>query len=52
MNITLSKVKRTLLKDYGWENLDDFIIDQLLKNTLKIVDNQLKAHKGISIKNK
>jgi len=54
MNITLAKVKRTLEKDYGWSNMDmenqKFLIDELIKDTLKIIDNELRTHKGISIK--
>jgi len=54
MNITLAKVKRTLEKDYGWSNMDNenqkFLIDELIKDTLKIIDNELRTHKGISIK--
>jgi len=54
MNITLSKVKRTLEKDYGWVNMNiksqKFLIDELIKDTLKIIDNELQIHKGITIK--
>ena len=54
MNITLAKVKRTLEKDYGWSNMNiesqKFLIDELIKDTLKIIDNELRIHKGISIK--
>lgn len=54
MNITLAKVKRTLEKDYGWNNMNiesqKFLIDELIKDTLKIIDNELRTHKGISIK--
>jgi len=54
MNITLAKVKRTLEKDYGWSNMNNenqkFLIDELIKDTLKIIDNELRTHKGISIK--
>ena len=48
MNITLAKVKRTLEKDYGWSNTT--IDDLLIKDTLKIIDNELRTHKGSSIK--
>jgi hypothetical protein len=54
MNITLAKVKRVLEKDYGWSNMNiesqKFLIDELIKDTLKIIDNELRTHKGISIK--
>ena len=48
MNITLAKVKRTLEKDYGWSNKN--IDDNLIKDTLKIIDNELRTHTRISIK--
>jgi hypothetical protein len=48
MNITLAKVIRTLEKDYGWSNKN--IDDNLIKDTLKIIDNELRTHKGIAIK--
>jgi len=54
MNITVSKIKRILEKDYGWANLNETshktMIDELIKDTLKIINKQLKLHKGISIK--
>jgi hypothetical protein len=54
MNITLAKVKKTLEKDYGWSNTNiecqKFLIDKLIKDTLKIINNELRTHKGISIK--
>jgi hypothetical protein len=48
MNITLAKVIRTLEKDYGWSNTN--IDNNLIKDTLKIIDNELRTHKGIAIK--
>jgi hypothetical protein len=48
MNITLAKVKRTLEKDYGWSNTN--IDDNLIKDTLKIINNELRTHKRIAIK--
>lgn len=54
MNITLSKVKKTLEKDYGWNNMNaeshKFLVDELIKDTIKIIDNELIRHKGIYIK--
>lgn len=54
MNITVAKIKRTLVKDYGWDNMNvesqKWFIDELIKDTLKIIDSELKFHKGISIK--
>lgn len=56
MNITVAKIKRELEKDYGWENLKcedkKWFVDGLISDTLKIVDEILRTHKNISIKNK
>ena len=56
MNITVNKIKRELKKNHGWDNLDNeeqkWFIDGLIKDTLLIVDEQLRAYKGISIKKK
>ena len=55
MKITVTKIKRELAKNYGWENLDvdsvntTFLFNELIKDTLKIVDEVLKSNKGISI---
>lgn len=55
MKITVTKVKKELVKNYGWENLDNgygdapFLFNELIKDTLKIVDEVLKSNKGISI---
>ncbi len=56
MNITVEKIKRTLEKDYGYANLRDngtlqHLIDSLISDTLKAINNELIRHKGISIKN-
>jgi hypothetical protein len=54
MNITLAKVKRILEKDYGWGNMNiesqKYLIDELIKDTLKIIDNELRTHKVFCIK--
>lgn len=56
MNITVSKVKRLLEKNHGWDNIyiesQKSLINQLIKDVLRIIDTELKTHKGISIKNK
>jgi hypothetical protein len=57
MNITVTKVLRELEKNYGWENMNikndqEWFVKELIKDTLKIVDEQLIMHKNISIKNK
>jgi hypothetical protein len=56
MNITVNKIKRELQKKYGWENLDcedkKWFVDELIKDTLLIVDELLITHKNISIKKK
>ncbi len=53
MNITVEKIKRTLEKDYGWVNLDDYdwFLKELIRDTIKVIDNELIRNKGISIKN-
>lgn len=54
MKITVTSIKKSLKKDYGWLNLDSTsqkdLIDQIIKDTLTIVDKKLRYHKGISIK--
>ena len=37
MKLTVSKVKRTLEKDYGWSDINHFLIDELIKDVLKII---------------
>lgn len=53
MNITVSKVKKLLTEEYGWSNMNikenKWLLDELIKDTLKIVNKELKYHKGISI---
>jgi hypothetical protein len=54
MNITATKVKRKLENHYGWDLNDRekrWFIDELLKDTIKIIDDELIRNKGISIKN-
>jgi len=50
MKITASKIKRELEKK-GWQTstFGDFS-NELIKDVLSIINEQLKAHKGISIK--
>jgi len=54
MKITVEKIKRILAKDYKWENLDMLpvrpIANQLIKDVLNVINNELIAHKNISIK--
>ena len=55
MKITATKIKRELEKNHGWMNLDDkdgnyALINELIKDTLKVVDKILMEQKGISIK--
>lgn len=57
MNITVTKVLRELEKSYGWENMNikndqEWFVKELIKDTLKVVDEQLRTHKNISINNK
>lgn len=54
MKITVTNIKKILEKEYGWFHLDSetykWLIDELIKDTLKIIDDKLKYHKNISIK--
>jgi len=54
MKITASKIRKELEKNYGWSNMDtresNFMINELIKDTLKIVNDILLKEKGISIK--
>jgi|GEM_PF-4439693 len=50
MNITVTKIKRELKAKYGWDNLDNESQQRLIKDTLSIVDEQLRGYKNISIK--
>lgn len=55
MKITKTKIKKELEKNYGWRDLtkkDDNLnmIDELISDTLKVVDDILMREKGISIK--
>ena len=48
MNITVTKIKRELKKNHGWDNLDNeeqkWFVDGLIKDTLAIVDEQLRKN--------
>ena len=55
MKITISKVKRELKEKHGWDNLNEnnpqkFLIDELIKDVLDVVNDELLRHKGISIR--
>ena len=54
MRITVTRVVRELQENYGWfansPDKDLFIIAGIVKDTLEIVDKELKKEKGISIK--
>ena len=54
MKITVTKIKRELKKTHGWDNLDNepqkWFVDALIKDTVSIIDEQLRIHKNISIK--
>ena len=54
MKITATKVIRELQEKYGWfansPDKDLFIVKAIVKDTLEIVDKELKKEKGISIK--
>jgi hypothetical protein len=54
MKITVTNIKKILEKEYGWFHLDSetykWLVDELIKDTIKIIDDKLKYHKNISIK--
>lgn len=52
MKITASKIKRELVKKGRWDSttLEESEKSLLIKDVLSIINEQLKAHKGISIK--
>jgi hypothetical protein len=54
MKITVTKVIRELQENHGWSPIEydpnNFLINALIKDVLKIIDQKLKYHKGISIK--
>ena len=56
MNITVTKIKRELKKNHGWDNLDNeeqkWFIDGLIKDTLAIVDEQLRTHEDDTVLSK
>jgi len=59
MKLTVEKVIRELEKKHGWENLDNdceelgndkWFVKELIKDTIKIINDELIKHKNISIK--
>lgn len=54
MKITKAKIKRVLIKNYGWGDMGidrhEWFVNELIKDVLTIIDAELKVHKGISIK--
>jgi hypothetical protein len=55
MKLTTTKIKRLLVKEYGWSELalkDYVIVDYIIQDTLQIIENELRTRKGISIKGK
>ena len=53
MNITVTKIKRELKKNHGWDNLDNeeqkWFVDGLIKDTLAIVDEQLRTYEDDTV---
>ncbi len=53
MNITLSRGKRDLVDDYGWDNLDcedkKWFVDGLIKDVLSIVNDKMITYKNTPI---
>jgi hypothetical protein len=55
MKITVTKIKRLLVKEYGWSEIalrDTPIATLIIQDTLQIIENELRTLKGISIKGK
>ena len=54
MKITVSKIKKELIKKHGWSNLDSQsqnpLINYLIKDVIDIIDDELFNKKGIKIK--
>lgn len=53
MKITAKQVKKILIENYNWDEKylhEDYYPLQLIKDTLKIVNNILLEQKGIKIK--
>jgi hypothetical protein len=54
MKITVAKIKKKLEKEYGWGNIcleqNEWFINEIIKDTLKIIDKELLFHQNISIK--
>ena len=52
MKITVTKVIRELQKNNKWDGIDkdqEWLIRETIKDTLKVVDEQLRAHKNITM---
>jgi len=55
MKLTTTKIKRLLVKEYGWSEIalrDTPIATLIIQDTLQIIENELRTLKGISIKGK
>jgi hypothetical protein len=54
MKITVTKVIRELEKKHGWGNLKiedkKWFINELIKDTIDVINDELVKHKNISIK--
>jgi len=54
MKITVEKVIRELEKNHGWRNLicndEEWFVKELLKDVIKVINNELIKHKDITIK--
>lgn len=53
MKITAKKVNKILVEEYNWDEEyinENYHVQQLIKDTLKIVNNILQEQKGIKIK--
>ena len=56
MDTNVNKIKKELQKQYGWENLENesqkWFVDGLIKDTLAIVDEQIRMHKEDTVLSK
>ena len=52
MKITAVKIKKELVKSHGWAECtaNSVFANELIKDTLKVIDEILMKQKGISIK--
>lgn len=53
MKITVTKVIRELEEKHGWQSMDENqveLVKEVIRDTLKVVDEILRTHKNITIR--